>query len=157
PRFLLSLAALIFAMPAFAAEADYPNKPVVLVIPFAAGGPTDTLGRHLGAVMSKSLKQQVLIDNTVGRGGTIAVNKVAKAKPDGYTVLLHHIGMSTAPALYRKLPFNPLTDFEYIGQVADVPMTVIAKKDLPPDDFKAFIPYVKQNKAKLNYGNAGLG
>ncbi len=136
---------------------EYPTKPVVVVIPFAAGGPTDTLGRHLGAIMSKSLKQQVLIDNTVGAGGTIAVNKVAKAKPDGYMVLLHHIGMSTAPALYRKLPFNPLTDFEYIGQVADVPMTVIAKKDLPPDNFKDFIPYVKQNKAKLNYGNAGLG
>jgi tripartite-type tricarboxylate transporter receptor subunit TctC len=136
---------------------DYPTKPIVVVVPFAAGGPTDTLARHLGAVMSKSLKQQVLIDNTVGAGGTIAVGKVARAKPDGYMILLHHIGMSTAPALYRKLAFNPLTDFEYIGQVADVPMTVIAKKDLPPENFKDFIPYVKQNKAKLNYGNAGLG
>jgi tripartite-type tricarboxylate transporter receptor subunit TctC len=136
---------------------QYPTKPVVVVIPFAAGGPTDTLGRHLGATMSKTLKQQVLIDNTVGAGGTIAVNKVAKAKPDGYTILLHHIGMSTAPALYRRLPFNPLTDFEYIGQVADVPMTVIARKDLPPNDFKEFIPYVRNNKEKLNYGNAGLG
>src|SRR5436190_1218072 len=156
-RFLLGLAALVFAVPVLAAEADYPTKPVVLVVPFAAGGPTDTLGRHLGLVMSKSLKQQVIIDNTVGAGGTIAVNKVAKHKPDGYMILLHHIGMSTAPALYRKLPFNPLTDFEYIGQVADVPMTVIAKKGLPPDNFKDFIPYVKQNKGKLNYGNAGLG
>jgi tripartite-type tricarboxylate transporter receptor subunit TctC len=136
---------------------EYPTKPIVVVVPFAAGGPTDTLARHLGAVMSKSLKQQVLIDNTVGAGGTIAVGKVARAKPDGYMILLHHIGMSTAPALYRKLAFNPLTDFEYIGQVADVPMTVIAKKDLPPENFKDFIPYVKQNKAKLNYGNAGLG
>ena len=88
--------------------------------------------------MSKSLKQQVIIDNTVGAGGTIGANKVAKAKPDGYMVLLHHIGMSTAPALYRKLPFNPLTDFEYIGQVADVPMTVIAKRRCP-DNFKEFI------------------
>jgi tripartite-type tricarboxylate transporter receptor subunit TctC len=149
--------ALSFSSNLFAQQHDYPTKPVVVVIPFAAGGPTDTLGRHLGLIMAKSLKQQVLIDNTVGAGGTIAVNKVAKAKPDGYMVLLHHIGMSTAPALYRKLPFNPLTDFEYIGQVADVPMTVIAKKTLPPDDFKSFIPYVKQNKDKLNYGNAGLG
>ena len=150
------VAALAVAAPAVAQQ-DYPNKPVVVVIPFAAGGPTDTLGRHLGQIMSKTLKQQVLIDNTVGAGGTIAVGKVAKAKPDGYMILLHHIGMSTAPALYRKLPFNPLTDFEYIGQVADVPMTVITKKDLPPDNFKDFIPYLKQNKAKLNYGNAGLG
>jgi tripartite-type tricarboxylate transporter receptor subunit TctC len=157
-HFTRALAALTFAIVASVAAAqEYPTKPVVLVIPFAAGGPTDTLGRHLGVIMSKSLKQQVLVDNTVGAGGTIAVNKVAKAKPDGYMILLHHIGMSTAPALYRKLPFNPLTDFEYIGQVADVPMTVIAKKTLPPDNFKDFIPYVKQNKDKLNYGNAGLG
>src|SRR4051812_2197608 len=151
------IAAVVVAAVAPVMGQDYPTKPVVVVIPFAAGGPTDTLGRHLGQVMSKSLKQQVIIDNTVGAGGTIAVNKVAKHKPDGYMILLHHIGMSTAPALYRKLPFNPLTDFEYIGQVADVPMTVIAKKGLPPENFKDFIPYVKQNKAKLNYGNAGLG
>jgi tripartite-type tricarboxylate transporter receptor subunit TctC len=152
-----SLATLgIIAATAVGAQ-EYPTKPVVVVIPFAAGGPTDTLGRHLAAVMSKSLKQQVLIDNTVGAGGTIGAGKVARAKPDGYMILLAHIGMSTAPALYRKLAFNPLTDFEYIGQIADVPMTVIARKDLPPDNFKDFIPYVKQNKAKLNYGNAGLG
>ncbi len=151
----LALAALALATGGYAQ--DYPTKPVVLVIPFAAGGPTDTLGRHLGLIMAKSLKQQVVVDNTVGAGGTIAVGKVARAKPDGYMVLLHHIGMSTAPALYRKLTFNPLTDFEYIGQVADVPMTVIAKKMLPPENFKDFIPYVRQNKEKLNYGNAGLG
>ena len=156
-KFVRLLAALCLVSAASAGAQDYPNKPIVMVVPFAAGGPTDTLGRHLAAVMAKSLKQQVLIDNTVGAGGTIAVAKVARAKPDGYMILLHHIGMSTAPALYRKLPFNPLTDFEYIGQVADVPMTVIARKDLPPDNFKDFIPYVKQNKAKLNYGNAGLG
>jgi tripartite-type tricarboxylate transporter receptor subunit TctC len=151
------IAAVLVATVAPVLGQDYPTKPVVVVIPFAAGGPTDTLGRHLGQVMSKSLKQQILIDNTVGAGGTIAVGKVARAKPDGYMILLHHIGMSTAPALYRKLPFNPLTDFEYIGQVADVPMTVIARKDMPPDNFKDFMTYIQKNKAKLNYGNAGLG
>ena len=157
-RLLKSFVALLAAATGAAAVAqEFPSKQVVVVIPFAAGGPTDTLGRHLGQVLSKSLKQQVLIDNTVGAGGTIAANKVAKAKPDGYTILLAHIGMSTAPALYRKLPFNPLTDFEYIGQVADVPMTVIARKDLPPDNFKDLISYVQKNKTKLNYGNAGLG
>ena len=157
-RILKSFTAVLLAATCGAVAAqDYPSKQVVVVVPFAAGGPTDTLGRHLAQVMSKTLKQQVLIDNTVGAGGTIAVGKVARAKPDGYMVLLHHIGMSTAPALYRKLTFNPLNDFEYIGQVADVPMTVIARKELPPDNFKDFIPYVRQHKAKLNYGNAGLG
>src|SRR5688500_1361680 len=151
------VAALLAATVGTVTAQDYPSKQVVVVVPFAAGGPTDTLARHLSQVMAKSLKQQVLIDNTVGAGGTIAVGKVAKARPDGYMILLHHIGMSTAPALYRKLSFNPLADFEYKGQVADVPMTVIARKDLPPDNFKDFIPYIKQNKAKLNYGNAGLG
>ncbi|HEX2828317.1 MAG TPA: tripartite tricarboxylate transporter substrate-binding protein [Burkholderiales bacterium] len=152
------LTATAFAAAAFPAAAqEYPTKPVVVVIPFAAGGPTDTLGRHLAQVMSKSLKQQVLIDNTVGAGGTIAAGKVARAKPDGYMILLAHIGMSTAPALYRKLSFDPLKDFEYIGQIADVPMTVIARKSLPPDNFKDFMSYIQQNKTKLNYGNAGLG
>src|SRR5687768_7949631 len=109
-------AVLLAAAVGTVAAQDYPSKQVIVVVPFAAGGPTDTLGRHLAQIMSKSLKQQVLIDNTVGAGGTIAVGKVARAKPDGYMILLHHIGMSTAPALYRKLAFNPLTDFEYIGQ-----------------------------------------
>jgi|SRR6185503_991092 len=136
---------------------DYPTKSVSLIIPFAAGGPTDTLGRHLAQVMTTSLKQQVVVENVPGAGGTISYARVAKSKPDGYTVLLAHIGMSTAPALYRKPAVNPLTDFEYIGQVADVPMTLIAKTGLPPDNYKELIPYLRDNKAKLNLGNAGLG
>ena len=153
----LAAAFLLLAAVAPAAAQDFPTRPVIVVVPFTAGGPTDTLARNLAVSMGKSLKQQVIIENVGGAGGTLGAQKVARAKPDGYSVLLHHIGMSTAPALYRKLAFNPLTDFEYIGQVADVPMTVIAKKGLPPDDFKSFIPYMKQNKEKLNYGNAGLG
>ena len=140
-----------------AAAQDYPNKQISLAVPFAAGGPTDTLARNLGVAMTQQLKQQVVIENVAGAGGTIAANRVAKAKPDGYSLLIHHIGMSTAPALYRKLPFNPLTDYEYIGQVADVPMTVIAKTGLPPDNLTELIAYVKKNKEKLNLGNAGLG
>ena len=140
-----------------AAAQDYPNKQISLAVPFAAGGPTDTLARNLGVVMTQQLKQQVVIENVAGAGGTIAANRVAKAKPDGYSLLIHHIGMSTAPALYRKLPFDPLTDYEYIGQVADVPMTVIAKTGLPPDNLTELIAYVKKNKEKLNLGNAGLG
>lgn len=156
-RIVFAFAALACGFGAHAAEQDFPTKQIVMVVPFTAGGPTDTLGRNLAATMAKTLKQQVIIENVGGAGGTLGVQKVARARPDGYYVLLHHIGMSTAPALYRKLSFNPLNDFEYIGQVADVPMTVIAKKTLPPDNFKDFIPYIRQNKAKLNYGNAGLG
>ena len=136
---------------------DYPAKQVSLAVPFAAGGPTDTLARNLAVAMTTHLKQQVSVENVAGAGGTIAANRVAKAKPDGYSLLIAHIGMATAPALYRKLPFNPLTDYEYIGQVADVPMTVIAKTALPPDNLRELIAYVKKNKDTLNLGNAGLG
>ena len=155
-RFTFLASPLLLIAGSVAAQ-DYPTKQISLVIPFAAGGPTDTLGRNLAVVMTQQLKQQVVVENVAGAGGTIASNRVAKAKPDGYSVLLHHIGMSTAPALYRKLPVNPLTDYEYIGQVADVPMTMIAKLGLPPDNLTELIAYVKKNKDKLNLGNAGLG
>jgi tripartite-type tricarboxylate transporter receptor subunit TctC len=107
--------------------------------------------------MSKALNQQVIVENVGGAGGTIAANRVAKANPDGYTILIHHIGMSTAPALYRKLPYNPLTDFEPIGLINEVPMTIVARRDFPPKDLKELIAYVKANKDKVTYANAGLG
>jgi tripartite-type tricarboxylate transporter receptor subunit TctC len=128
-----------------------------MVVPFAAGGPTDTVARLIGVPMTKTLKQQVIVENVGGAGGTIAANRVAKAPPDGYTILIHHIGMSTAPALYRKLPYNPMTDFEPIGLINEVPMTLVAKKDFPAKDLKELIAYVKANKEKVNYANAGLG
>jgi len=156
-RMFAALAAVLLASPAFAADSDYPSKPVVMVVPFAAGGPTDTLGRNLAEGMTRALKRRVINDNMVGAGGTIGANKVAKAKPDGYMVLLHHIGMATAPGLYRSLPFNPLNDYEFVGQVADVPMTLLAKKTLPPNNFQEFVTYLKQNKSKMTYGNAGIG
>jgi tripartite-type tricarboxylate transporter receptor subunit TctC len=136
---------------------DYPAKPVVLVVPAAAGGPTDTLARVLAAAMGEGLKQQIIIDNSGGAGGTIGINKVAKARPDGYTLFIYHIGMSTMPALYRKLPFDARNDFEPIGQVADVPMMLIAKKATPAASFAEFMPYVKANRDKLSYSNAGVG
>ena len=150
-----SALALAVAVSAFAQ--DYPNKQVVIVVPFAAGGPTDTLARNLGVTLTNLLKQQMIVDNAGGAGGTIGINKVAKAKNDGYTLLLMHIGMSTSPALYRKLPYDTMNDFEFIGQVADVPMTMLGKKALPPNNFKELLPYLKANKAKLTYANAGLG
>lgn len=139
------------------AMAQYPNKAITMVVPFAAGGPTDTLGRNLGQAMGKQLKQTIVIENVGGAGGNIGVTRVSRAAPDGYTVLLHHIGMSTSPTLYRKLDYNPLTDFEYIGLVADVPMTLIARGNFPAKDFREFLTYIKANKNKVSLANAGLG
>lgn len=138
-------------------QAAWPDKPVILVVPFAAGGPTDLVARLIAIPMGKSLGQTVLIENTVGAGGTIAGARVARAAPNGYTLLIHHMGMSTAPALYKKLPFDPLKDFEYIGQVLDVPMTMLARKNFPANNFKELEAYVRANKDKVSLANAGLG
>jgi tripartite-type tricarboxylate transporter receptor subunit TctC len=151
------IALLLAAATTAALGQDYPVKPVVIVVPAAAGGPTDTLTRQLAAAMTGVLKQQILIDNSGGAGGIIGINKAAKARPDGYTLLLYHIGMSTAPALYRKLPYDTLNDFEYIGQVADVPMTLIARKTMAPGNFADFLAYARANRDKLTYANAGIG
>ncbi|MFM8548279.1 MAG: tripartite tricarboxylate transporter substrate binding protein BugD [Betaproteobacteria bacterium] len=151
-----SAAAMLATLPAALAQ-SYPSKPVSLVVPFAAGGPTDIVARAIAAPMGKSLGTTVVVENTVGAGGTIASARIAKSAPDGYTVLIHHMGMSTAPALYRKLAFNPLTDFEYIGQALDVPMTMLARKDFPADNLQQLIAYVKANKDKVTLANAGLG
>jgi tripartite-type tricarboxylate transporter receptor subunit TctC len=139
------------------AQAAWPSKPIALVIPFAAGGPTDVVGRVIAASMTKATGSPVIVENKVGAGGTVAAAYVKNAKPDGYTFFLHHNGMATAPALYRKLSYNPLTDFEYISQVVDVPMTVVARKDFPAKDVKELIAYVKANNTKINLGHAGLG
>ena len=151
------LLAAMLVLVAGVASAQYPTKSITMVVPFAAGGPTDTLGRNLGIAMGKQLKQTIIVENVGGAGGNIGVTRVARAAPDGYTVLLHHIGMSTSPALYRKLDYNPLTDFEYIGLVADVPMTLIARGNFPANDFKEFLAYIKTNKSKITLANAGLG
>ena len=146
----------LFAVAAADAQ-QYPNKVVTMVVPFAAGGPTDTVARLISVPMSKSLGQQVIVENVGGAGGTIAANRVAKATADGYTLLIHHIGHATAPALYRKLPYDALNDFEPIGLINEVPMTLVAKKDFPARDLKELIAYVKANKEKINLANAGLG
>ena len=150
-------AASLVATGAAVAQAAFPAKPVTVVVPFSAGGPTDVVARLIGVPMGKALGQTVIIDNALGAGGTIAAAKVARAAPDGYTIFLHHMGMSTAPALYRKLSFDPLKDFEYIGQVVDVPMTLLGRKDLPANNFKELQAYVKANGNKVTLANAGLG
>ena len=150
-------AASLVATGAAVAQAAFPAKPVTVVVPFSAGGPTDVVARLIGVPMGKALGQTVIIDNALGAGGTIAAAKTARAPHDGHTIFLHHMGMSTAPALYRKLAFDPLKDFEYIGQVVDVPMTLLGRKDLPANNFKELQAYVKANGNKVTLANAGLG
>lgn len=140
-----------------AAAQGWPSKPVTLVVPFAAGGPTDVVARVLAASMTKALHQTVVVENKTGAGGTIAAAYTARAQPDGYTFLIHHNGMATAPALYRKLTYNPLTDFEYVGQVVDVPMTLLGRKDLPANNTTELLAYLKANGDKVNLAHAGLG
>jgi len=154
---LVASAGLSFAFASQALAADYPTRPITLVVPFAAGGPTDIVARSLGASMSKDLGQTIVIENRLGAGGTIAAGSVAKASPDGYTLLIHHNGMATAPALYPNLSYKPVSDFEYVGQVADVPMTLLGSKAFAPNNAKELIEYVTKNGDKVNLANAGPG
>ena len=153
-RLALCVAASTLSMVAAgAAHAQgFPTKPVSIVVPFAAGGPTDTVARQVGQAMEKTLGQPVVVENKPGAGGTLGA-----AQPDGYKVLVWHIGMSTAPALYRRLSFDPLKDFEYIGLINDVPMTILARNDLPAKDLKELVAYAKANQGKTTLANAGLG
>jgi tripartite-type tricarboxylate transporter receptor subunit TctC len=153
-RFLLPLAVLGWSE---ANAQDYPTRPISMIVPFSAGGPTDTIARLIAQSMGTTLKQQVIVENVPGAGGTIGATKVARAPAEGYTLFLHHIGHATAPALYRKLSYNTLEDFEPIGLVTDVPMTLVAKNGFPPKDLKELIAYVKANKDKVSLANAGLG
>jgi tripartite-type tricarboxylate transporter receptor subunit TctC len=147
--------AITAALPALAA---YPEKPVTIVVPFAAGGPTDKVARDLAEVLRKGLNNQtVIIENVGGAGGTLGAAKVAKAAPDGYTLLLHHIGMATSPALYRKLPYQTLDDFEYLGMINEVPMTVVGRASLPANNWTELRTWINANKGKINLANAGLG
>lgn len=152
----LALAAALGLSTAAGAQ-GYPSRPITMVVPFAAGGPTDTVARLVAESMSKTLGQQVIVENVGGAGGTRGAGQVAKAAPDGYTVLLHHIGQATSASLYRKLPYNPATDFETVGLVTAVPMTLIAKTSSTPKSMPEVVDYVKANKDKVTYGNAGVG
>jgi tripartite-type tricarboxylate transporter receptor subunit TctC len=150
----LALGALV----ATAATAQtYPERQVSMVVPFAAGGPTDTVARLIAEKMSADLGQQVIVENVGGAGGTLGAGQVAGAEPDGYTVLLHHIGMATSATLYRNLAYDPLNAFEYVGLVTEVPMTLVARKDFEPADLPAFVSYVKENADQLTLANAGIG
>lgn len=157
-RILLMLFCTFLFLGRTQANADeYPSKVITFIVPFSAGGPSDTVARLLAQAMSSPLKTQVIVENVAGAGGTIGAARVAQARPDGYTLFVHHIGHSTAPALYRKLTYNPVTDFEPIGLINDGAMTLVARKDFPVKNLKELIAYVKANKDKVNMANAGVG
>jgi tripartite-type tricarboxylate transporter receptor subunit TctC len=149
---LMSVAA---ALPA--AAQDYPSRVITMVVPFAAGGPGDTIARLVGGAMSQKLGQQVIIENTLGAGGTIGTHRVARANPDGYTLLLMHVGQATSVSLYKKLPYDPVGDFETVGLVTDVPMIIVARPDYPPKDLKELIADVKARGDKATYAHSGVG
>ena len=138
---------------------DFPgSRAITIVVPFSAGGPTDKVARDLAEALRKPLGgATVIIENSVGAGGSIGANKVAKAAPDGHTLLIHHIGMATMPTLVRNIPFKVETDFEYLGMINDVPMTIISRPTLPASNYKELVGWIQQNKGKINLGNAGIG
>lgn len=155
-KFLMAVGALALSAGAAFAQ-DYPSRAITMIVPFSAGGPTDTVARIIGETMSRDLGQQIVIENVGGAGGTLGAGRVAKAEADGYTILLHHIGMATSASLYRKLPYDPLGAFDYVGLVTDVPMVLVARPNFEPTDLKGLIEYVKANKDKVTYANAGIG
>jgi putative tricarboxylic transport membrane protein len=145
--------------PSAAATSDiaYPEQPITIVVPFTAGGPTDTVTRLVAKPMEVALGQSIVVKNVLGAGGTLGAGEVAAAAADGYTVLMHHIGMSTAPSLYASLPYDPVLDFKTIGLVTEVPMTIIGRKDFEPNTLQELVAYVKANAATVTYANAGIG
>jgi tripartite-type tricarboxylate transporter receptor subunit TctC len=155
---LLPVALLAAALGAHALDYPVKDKPITLIVPFSAGGPTDRVARDLAQAMRKQLGDaNIVVENFAGASGSIGANKVARADPDGYTLLVHHIGMATMPTLVRNLPFKVDSDFEYLGLINDVPMTMIGRPSLPANNFKELTAWVAQNKGKINMGNAGVG
>jgi tripartite-type tricarboxylate transporter receptor subunit TctC len=138
------------------ALAQYPTKSITLLVPYAPG-PTDTVARIMAQAMTKPLGQSFVVENRPSNGGILAPELLTKANPDGYTILIHHIGMATTPALYRQLRFKPLEDFEYIGLINEVPMTLVGRANLPPSNLKDLLAYIKANSAKMSLANAGIG
>lgn len=153
---ILAGAALLLAGGSAQAQ-DYPSQPITMIVPFSAGGPTDTVARLTAQAMSKELGQEIVVQNVTGAGGTVGAAQAAAAPADGYTILVHHIGMSTAPTLYADLTYNPVESFEPIGLVTNAPMTIIGRKDLEPNTLAELVEYVKANAEKVTLANSGLG
>jgi tripartite-type tricarboxylate transporter receptor subunit TctC len=155
---LLAGAVALAAASLPAVAQNYPNRPVTVIVPFAAGGPTDVVARIVTDHMAKSLGQSFVIENVVGAGGTTGITRAKRAKNDGYTIAMGHLGThAAAPALYPNLAYDPAVDFEPIGLAAGTPILILAKKDFPARDLKEFVAYVKANDTKLNMAHAGVG
>ena len=150
-------AAAVMTFVSYAAAQDYPTQPITFIVPFAAGGPTDAVTRLVAEPMAKELGQNAVVQNVTGAGGTVAAGQVAKAQPDGYTVLMHHMAMAIAPSLYANLPYKPLESFQTIGLVTEAPMTIIARKDFPANTLQEMVEYLKANADKVTLANAGVG
>ena len=156
-RCLTALACCLSAAGAAAQSFPIKDKPITLVVPFTAGGPTDRLARDMAEALRKPLGATIVVENSLGAGGAIATQKVARARPDGHTILIHHIGMATMPSLVRKLGFQVETDFTYLGMIHEVPMTIVGRPTLPANDYKQLSAWVQKNKDRVNMGNAGVG
>lgn len=157
-RFFAAATVIAISLTAFGAPAqEFPNRTVTMIVPFRAGGPTDTVGRTLSASMSRHLGEQVVVQIVDGAGGTLGAARVAQAEPDGYTILLYHIGMATTPALFPNLPFDPLTDFTEIGLATEVPMTLVGRQRLPVGDFAQLVDYIDRRRDVVTMAHAGLG
>ena len=140
-----------------ASAQDYPTGTITIVVPFSAGGPTDTVTRLIAEPMSRTLGQQVIVENVTGAGGTLGARRVAQAEPDGYTLLVHHIGMATSATLYRDLPYDPKTAFAPVGLITEVPMTLVGRPDFPPNTLAELVSYAKENGEQVLYAHAGIG
>ena len=156
-RLALPAAAIALALAAQPAAAQYPTRSITLVVPAAAGGPTDTVARLIGESMSKTLGQSIIVENIGGAGGTIGMARVAKAAPDGYTISIYHIAQATHAALYDNLQYSPANDFDHLGRIADVPMTLVSKTALAAKNVKELIDWIKAEAGKVTYGHAGIG
>src|SRR5919112_391829 len=157
-RLVLAAAAFGLAVTGAAAQGNYPQRPITMIVPFAAGGPTDVIARIVGDHMSRTLGQQIVVENVAGAGGTTGISRASQAQPDGYTIMMGHMGThGAAPALYPNLKYDPTKDFAPIGLAAGTPILIVARKDFPASDLKSFVEYMKTNGDKVNMAHAGVG
>lgn len=157
PEFKVAVFSAFCLFTAQAAAQSYPTRPITLIVPFAAGGPSDALARAVAQALSAPLGQQVVIENVGGAGGTLGASKGANAPADGYTLLLAHIGQATSATLYRKLQYDPIGAFDTVGMIGEVPMTIVGRKDLPAKDARELISFIRDQGRSVSFGNAGVG
>ena len=156
-RFTPVLVSLLVAASATEAAADYPDRPITIIVPHAAGGPTDTVSRLVAESMTRTLGQTLVVENVGGAGSTVGTARAARAEPDGYTLLINHVAQATSATLYRKLAYDPDGAFDGVGLITDVPMTLVARGDFPPSTVGELLDYIRTNKENVTYAHAGVG